>query len=1307
MNKMKKILAGILSATLMVTSMNLSAFTMQVQAKESVMEADGSAYVLQSGGLLQQDGQLSVDDSFSLEGSSLNFDSTNVKGAMEAIKKSLENFDASCNISQYQIPVDDAAALFWEVLNTNPNYFYVTSRISCSYSGTDALALKFTYLFSGSELAAKQAEYERAVAEALSGVNASWTDMEKALYLHDYIVDNCKYDLTYSKYSSYNIFVEKTAVCQGYSLAYKDLMNRVNIPCQIVTSDSANHAWNLLKLDGNYYYVDTTWDDPTPDLVGRVRHTNFLKSYANFSASKHMKSNDWEVSGSWISTCATDTTYDSSFFDTVNVGFRNAGNYWYALADGKINKYQYSGGSWNQSGSALYTITDRWPSSGGGNWIGTFSGLSLYKGLLYFNTPQAIYSIQPDSGAKELVYSLTSAQKAIGNIYGLFVDGAGNVKCELSPSPNDSGQVVVVTNLYSSTSCVEHVFTNQPYTDLGNGKHNQKCKNCDTYSSAVSHSFTVENTKIANAKISDATCSQKAKYYKSCVCGKLSSNVADVFFDGELAEHQFTVKLDENQHKCLNCDEKENHSFIAADGSSVTSNQSCTVCNANNINYSGLNAMVSVSPLPYTGSAQKPTILITGLVENKDFTVEVTAQKEPGSNYKATIKGKGEYAGKRIVTWSIGKAAASVKVAPTAKTLSYTGAPQELVTAGTAVGGTLKYSTTKTGTYTTSIPTGTNVGAYSVWYKVEADESHTDLAPAKVSVTIAQKSITPTVADIADVIYDGQEKTPNIDVKDGTNSLVKNRDYIVLYSNNVNAGTATATIKAVAGSNYKFNDLNKTFTIKKAKSPTVNDTEVSYLYTTTGQKTVTLALSDLVLGNVTGVATIADPYDILGDAATFRNNGVTFTLKSSGAEKSGKSATIAVKITSQNHEDFTVNLVVSLNGKANQTAPSCKLTFEENQDDTFTAKIAEVTGAEYSFDGTTWSSENTMTVQPNTLVRAYIRLKETDEKNASPVATDEKTSPKLMVETPSISPNGGTFEEAQTVAIFCETEEAVIHYTLDGGTPTLLSPIYTEPFIIEKTTEINAIAIKENMDDSEVASALFTIQNPDEDPVIVTPKPTAPVVGTEVNVASVGARVKVVDAVNKKVIYTAPLSKTEIVTIPDKVIISGVEYKVTKIAAGAFENNTTLTTVTVGNNVTEIGENAFKGCTKLKKVSISKAVVEIGNGAFKGCSSITKITIPSNVKKIGSNAFADCKKLKSITIPSKVTSIASNVLKGCKNLKTITINTTKLTANSVSKNAFKGITKGTVIKVPKSKLKAYKKLFAKKGLSSKVSVKAK
>ena len=103
----------------------------------------------------------------------------------------------------------------------------------------------------------------------------------------------------------------------------------------------------------------------------------------------------------------------------------------------------------------------------------------------------------------------------------------------------------------------------------------------------------------------------------------------------------------------------------------------------------------------------------------------------------------------------------TVTKAPEAKTLTYTGSAQELVTTGTATGGTMQYALgTKdaaTGAYSASIPTATDVGTYYVWYKVVGDENHNDTKPVYVTALINEKKITPSIStEKRSILYTGQ-----------------------------------------------------------------------------------------------------------------------------------------------------------------------------------------------------------------------------------------------------------------------------------------------------------------------------------------------------------------------------------------------------------------------------------------------------------------------------------------------------------------------------------------------------------------------
>ncbi len=177
----------------------------------------------------------------------------------------------------------------------------------------------------------------------------------------------------------------------------------------------------------------------------------------------------------------------------------------------------------------------------------------------------------------------------------------------------------------------------------------------------------------------------------------------------------------------------------------------------------------------------------------------------------------------------------------------------------------------------------------------------------------------------------------------------------------------------------------------------------------------------------------------------------------------------------------------------------------------------------------------------------------------------------------------------------------------------------------------------------------------------------------------------------------------ETAIIPAFIDIDGVKYKVTSIAANAFQNSR-LKKAAIGNNVTTIGSNAFSGCKKLTTVIMGKKVKTIGKSAFSGCGRLKTLSLGANVTTINEKAFYQCVALTRITIPAKVNKIGKQGLQGCKKLKTITIKTKKLTNKNVGASAFKGIHAKAVINVPKSKVKSYQKLLKAKGIGSKVQV---
>ena len=130
---------------------------------------------------------------------------------------------------------------------------------------------------------------------------------------------------------------------------------------------------------------------------------------------------------------------------------------------------------------------------------------------------------------------------------------------------------------------------------------------------------------------------------------------------------------------------------------------------------------------------------------------------------------------------------------------------------------------------------------------------------------------------------------------------------------------------------------------------------------------------------------------------------------------------------------------------------------------------------------------------------------------------------------------------------------------------------------------------------------------------------------------------------------------TGAVTFPSASKYDGVLYLVVGIGDNAFEDCSSLTSVTIPNSVTSIGKSVFYYCKNLKSVTIPNSVTSIGDSAFVCCSALTSVAIPNSVTSIGDGAFSSCSALTSVVIPNSVTSIGDGAFGVCSALTSVTI----------------------------------------------------
>lgn len=161
-------------------------------------------------------------------------------------------------------------------------------------AGTDYLIDEYSNKSEVDSALAKLESIKSSVVEQTSA-DDTYTKIKK---IHDFLIDHMEYDDTLNRPNTRNIYgalVEKSVVCEGYADAFKYLMDAVGIPCVEVVGTGTNsageteaHAWNYVQINGAWYAVDVTWDDPTiigNGIVPKSTYSRyFLRGASSFNA---------------------------------------------------------------------------------------------------------------------------------------------------------------------------------------------------------------------------------------------------------------------------------------------------------------------------------------------------------------------------------------------------------------------------------------------------------------------------------------------------------------------------------------------------------------------------------------------------------------------------------------------------------------------------------------------------------------------------------------------------------------------------------------------------------------------------------------------------------------------------------------------------------------------------------------------------------------------------------------------------------------------------------------------------------------
>ncbi len=225
---------------------------------------------------------------------------TKEKAVYNDICNAIEITQNVVNLKKYNVEVQTVCDVYEKVIADNPQYFWVTKMISYTCYSVDEQSIfvdlylhytdgktvdvfdknnKLTAIADRNEISNQIKNFNNKITEFLSNVSAATPDFEKEKLIHDFVVKSVSYDYDnmnsdpssktdYPRiWDAYGALCDGKAVCEGYARLFQILCYHTGINANFVRGESQNqpHAWNVVKLDNEWYHVDVTWDDSTND----------------------------------------------------------------------------------------------------------------------------------------------------------------------------------------------------------------------------------------------------------------------------------------------------------------------------------------------------------------------------------------------------------------------------------------------------------------------------------------------------------------------------------------------------------------------------------------------------------------------------------------------------------------------------------------------------------------------------------------------------------------------------------------------------------------------------------------------------------------------------------------------------------------------------------------------------------------------------------------------------------------------------------------------------------------------------------
>lgn len=315
------------------------------------------------------------------------------------------NGESSIDISIFNISTSDIDNIINTYVWENPEYsFCITSR-SYRHSNGNVISLNFQY-DNTSTIRARHEHIDEQLSEIVSYMNPDLNNIEKIAWINDYICDTFQYDIVTEYHTIDKLLETERGICEAYANLFTALCRKIGLKSSYCYSNEIQHIWNVVELNGQWYHIDTTWNDSYAE-----RYEYFLLSENEMrTAIAKEKGNNFQMNSPYQ---ANSTIYDNAFWrDSIYSSFERVDETSYVVKNWKLYSINWSSLSLREEATLN---NEKWSAPGGDGtyYVSCFTDIEAVGNTIFYTTPNGIRKYNLDTKKDDVLYNSASSLQVV------------------------------------------------------------------------------------------------------------------------------------------------------------------------------------------------------------------------------------------------------------------------------------------------------------------------------------------------------------------------------------------------------------------------------------------------------------------------------------------------------------------------------------------------------------------------------------------------------------------------------------------------------------------------------------------------------------------------------------------------------------------------------------------------------------------------------------------------------------------------------------------------------------------------------